>query len=71
MQDPISLRCVGPVHGALLAALGFAERTLDPELNGAAENPVLLLDSERVISTGNFHTPLLALSLDQLALAAA
>jgi histidine ammonia-lyase len=59
------------VHGALLAALGFAERALDPELNGAAENPVLLLESERVISTGNFHTPLLALALDQLALAAA
>ncbi|HKY95242.1 MAG TPA: aromatic amino acid ammonia-lyase [Kiloniellales bacterium] len=71
VQDPISLRCVGAVHGALLAALGFAERALDPELNGAAENPVLLLESERVISTGNFHTPLLALSLDQVALASA
>jgi len=71
VQDPISLRCVGSVHGAFLAALGFSERALDPELNGAAENPVLLLESERVLSTGNFHTPLLALSLDQVALAAA
>ena len=71
VQDPISLRCVGSVHGALLASLGFAERALDPELNGAPENPLLLLESERAISTGNFHTPLLALALDQLALAAA
>lgn len=70
LQDPISLRCVGSVHGALLATIGFAEAALDPELNGAADNPVILADG-RVLSSGNFHTPLLAIALDQVALAAA
>lgn len=71
VQDPISLRCVGATHGAFLATIGFAAAALDPELNGAADNPVILPDEKRAISTGNFHTPLLALSLDQVALAAA
>lgn len=71
LQDPISLRCAGVVHGALLAAIGFAEAALAPELNGAADNPLILPADGEVLSTGNFHTPLLALSLDQVALAAA
>lgn len=71
VQDPISLRCVGATHGALRATIAFAEAALDPELNGAADNPVILPDEGRAISTGNFHTPLLALSLDQVALSAA
>lgn len=71
VQDPISLRCVGATHGAFRATIAFAEAALDPELNGAADNPVILPDEGRAISTGNFHTPLLALSLDQVALCAA
>ncbi len=71
VQDPISLRCVGATHGAFLATLDFARAALDPELNGAADNPVILPEEGRAISTGNFHTPLLALALDQVALSAA
>jgi histidine ammonia-lyase len=71
LQDPISLRCVAPVHGGFKAALAFAEAALDPELNGAADNPLILVASDEAISTGNFHTPLLALALDTLGQAAA
>lgn len=69
LQDPISLRCVSQVHGALRSALDFVHPALDAELGGAADNPLVLADQGRVVSTGNFHTPALALAFDTLALA--
>jgi histidine ammonia-lyase len=44
LQDPISLRCVSQVHGSLKAALAFAGQALGPELNGAADNPLVLIE---------------------------
>lgn len=71
LQDPLSLRCVSQVHGALKAALGFAHAALDPEINGAGDNPLVLAEDDAILSTGNFHTTALALALDTLALALA
>jgi histidine ammonia-lyase len=68
VQDPLGFRCVAPVHGAALAALDFARSAVVPELNAAADNPLLLGDG-RIVSTGNFHTGALALAFDSLALA--
>ncbi|UPZ27580.1 aromatic amino acid lyase [Streptomyces sp. LRE541] len=73
VQDPISLRCAAQVHGALHSALDFAGAALDPELNGSGDNPVVLAADDdvpgEILSSGNFHTPALALALDTLALA--
>ncbi|MEU6351942.1 aromatic amino acid ammonia-lyase [Streptomyces sp. NPDC047072] len=69
VQDPVSLRCAAQVHGAAYTALDFAEAALDPELNGCGDNPVVLPDSGDILSSGNFHTPALALAFDTLALA--
>ena len=69
VQDPISLRCAAQVHGSLHAALRFAGEALDSELNGSGDNPVVLADTGEVLSSGNFHTPVLALAFDTLALA--
>ncbi|WP_210583522.1 histidine ammonia-lyase [Streptomyces sp. GESEQ-35] len=69
VQDPISLRCAAQVHGAMHAALAFADASLGPELNGLGDNPVVLADTGEILSSGNFHTPALALALDTLALA--
>ncbi|BCL26135.1 histidine ammonia-lyase [Streptomyces aurantiacus] len=79
VQDPISLRCAAQVHGALHSALDFADAALDPELNGSGDNPVVLADTDtdsntgtgtgEILSSGNFHTPALALAFDTLALA--
>ncbi|PSM40223.1 phenylalanine and histidine ammonia-lyase [Streptomyces dioscori] len=73
VQDPISLRCTAQVHGALHAALDFAGAALDPELNGCGDNPVVLPATDgvpgEILSSGNFHTPALALALDTVALA--
>jgi histidine ammonia-lyase len=69
VQDPVSLRCAAQVHGAGYAALDFADAALAPELNGCGDNPVVLDGTGEIVSSGNFHTPALALAFDTLALA--
>lgn len=69
LQDPVSLRCVAPVHGALHAAIDFAAAAVEAELNGSGDNPIVDAESAQVLSTGNFHTPALGLGVDTLALA--
>jgi histidine ammonia-lyase len=71
LQDPLSFRCVSQVHGGLHAGLDLLDATLQPELNGAADNPLVLVDSDEIVSTGNFHVPALALALDAVAIALA
>jgi histidine ammonia-lyase len=53
------------------AALDLLADALEPELNGAADNPLVLADEEEILSTGNFHVPALALALDATAIAIA
>ncbi|MEM7173028.1 MAG: aromatic amino acid lyase [Pseudomonadota bacterium] len=69
LQDPISLRCVSHVHGSLFTALEAVRAHLLGELNGAGDNPLVMVEGEEILSTGNFHTPGMALSFDSLALA--
>jgi len=69
VQDPISLRCVSHVHGSLRAAIDFCEPNVTVELNGAGDNPVVLEEGEDILSTGNFHTPAMAVAYDALTLA--
>lgn len=71
IQDPLSLRCVAPIHGALADALRNAEGAIETELNAAADNPLVIIEEERVLSTGNFHTPSLSLAFETLGLAIA
>lgn len=71
LQDPLSFRCVGPVHGGLATALDLFASTLQPELNGAADNPLVLVEDDEIVSTGNFFAPALALAADAVALALA
>jgi histidine ammonia-lyase len=71
IQDPLSLRCVAPIHGALSAALASAEHAVEVELNSAPDNPLVIVEEERVLSTGNFHTPSLSLAFETLGLAIA
>ncbi|MGH2856679.1 MAG: HAL/PAL/TAL family ammonia-lyase [Solirubrobacteraceae bacterium] len=69
LQDPISIRCASQIHGSLRVALDLLAAALEPELGGAADNPVVLSDDEEILSTGNFHVPALALALDTTAIA--
>ena len=71
LQDPISFRCVAPVHGALHVACNQLEAAVEPELNGASDNPLVLAADDEIVSTGNFHTPAVALAADGMAIALA
>jgi histidine ammonia-lyase len=68
LQDPLSFRCASHVHGALRWALDLLATAVAATINGAGENPLVLAGGE-VVSTGNFHTPALALALDACAIA--
>ena len=47
LQDPLSFRCVSQVHGSLATALELLSDALEPELNGAGDNPLVLVDARR------------------------
>jgi len=69
LQDPLSFRCAAQVHGSFHSAMGLLAGSLDPELNGAGDNPLVLGEDREILSTGNFNTTALALALDTVALA--
>jgi histidine ammonia-lyase len=70
LQDPLSFRCASHVHGSLRWTLDLLGTATGAALNGAGDNPVVLADG-RILSTGNFHTPALAVALDATAIALA
>lgn len=69
VQDPYSLRCIPQVHGACRTAWLHLKELIDIEINSVTDNPVII-DSETVISGGNFHGEPVAMAIDYAALAA-
>jgi len=71
VQDAYSFRCAPQVHGAIHERLTSLQNTLDIELNSATDNPLIFPDlsnpgPHEVISQGNFHGEVLALSADAM-----
>lgn len=64
LQDPISLRSTIQTHGSAFAALGALESAISVEINHSPDNPAVLMSEGRIVSTGNYHTPWLAQTLD-------
>jgi len=64
VQDPLSFRVAPQVHGAFREVLDAARRAVDQELAAADDNPYVSVDDGRMISNGNFHPMLLALTID-------
>ncbi len=71
LQDPLSFRCASQIHGSLRVALDLLAAAVAPELGGAADNPLVLVEDQEILSNGNFHVPALALALDATAIALA
>ncbi|HEX8564479.1 MAG TPA: histidine ammonia-lyase [Pyrinomonadaceae bacterium] len=71
VQDSYTLRCIPQVHGAARDSIDYAEWVFNLELNAVTDNPLIFVEGEKidVISGGNFHGELLALSFDYLAVA--
>ncbi len=68
-QDPYSVRCIPQVNGAVKDTLDFCKKIIETEINAVTDNPVILLDSKRILSCGHFHGEYLAFALDFLAIA--
>jgi len=71
VQDAYSFRCAPQVHGAVYERLMALQSTLDIELNSATDNPLIFPDlsnpgPHEVISQGNFHGEVLALTADSM-----
>ena len=69
VQDPYSFRCIPQVHGASKDAIDYAKKVFKTEINSVTDNPNIFIESDVIISGGNFHGQPLALALDFLAIA--
>ncbi|MEO0718077.1 MAG: aromatic amino acid lyase [Pseudomonadota bacterium] len=67
LQDPISIRCLPQIHGAARAAFDRLIEDVETEINGASDNPVVLMETGATLSGGGFHTPMLTLSTETAA----
>lgn len=66
LQDPLSIRTLPQVHGAFREQLAGARHAVSIELNGRGDNPLLVPETGRALSNGNFHALALALAFDAL-----
>jgi histidine ammonia-lyase len=71
IQDPYSFRCIPQVHGASKDAFDYVKKVFKTEINSVTDNPNIFIESDQIISGGNFHGQPLALALDFMAIALA
>lgn len=71
LQDRYSLRCAPHVIGVLVDALRFGEETLETELNGVSDNPLVDVERGEILHGGNFYGGHVAFVADSLKLAVA
>jgi histidine ammonia-lyase len=71
VQDAYSLRCTPQVHGACRDLAGWASAVFERELASTIDNPLVFVDTEEVVSGGNFHGEPLAFAHDSMAIALA
>jgi histidine ammonia-lyase len=71
VQDPYSFRCMPQVHGASKDAIDYAKKVFKTEINSVTDNPNIFIESDLIVSGGNFHGQPLALALDFLGIAVA
>jgi histidine ammonia-lyase len=69
VQDPYSLRCQPQVMGAVLTYLFSAADNLVNEANAVSDNPLVFTKEKEILSGGNFHAELVAISADLIAIA--
>lgn len=69
VQDPYSFRCIPQVHGASKDTIDYVKKVFKTEINSVTDNPNIFIDSDVIISGGNFHGQPLALALDFLGIA--
>lgn len=68
-QDAYSLRCIPQVHGASKDLINYVKDKVKIEMNSVTDNPIIIPESNEVISVGNFHGQPMALCFDFLCIA--
>lgn len=66
LQDPLSFRNIPQIHGTVSAALASVVAVTEIEINNASDNPVVLLDSDEIVSCGAYFTAELCNAIEAL-----
>lgn len=69
VQDPYSIRCQPQVMGAVLRHFRSSQENLVNEANGVSDNPLICPDTGEIVSGGNFHAEMTAISADVITIA--
>lgn len=69
IQDAISFRTMAQLFGAAYAAFAPLCDAVDAEINGLSDSPLVFADQQQMLSSPNFHTPMIALCFDSMAIA--
>jgi histidine ammonia-lyase len=64
VQDAYSMRSTPQVVGALRDQMAYARQQLEIELNGVADNPIFLPESDTVLTGANFQGTPISMPLD-------
>lgn len=72
VQDPLSLRCIPQLHGAVKKTLRDAWKTIEVEINGCGDNPIVSgdVDEFQVYSNGNPDASYVGIEMDSACIAA-
>ncbi len=71
IQDRYSIRCAPHVIGVFVEAISAAERTLEIEINGVDDNPIVDPERGEILHGGNFYGGQICFAMDGLKAAAA
>ncbi len=66
VQDAYSMRSTPQVIGSLRDHLSYARKQFETELNGVADNPIFLPDSNTVLTGANFQGTPISMPLDMV-----
>jgi histidine ammonia-lyase len=69
VQDPYSFRCIPQVLGPSMETFLFSRNALLREINSVTDNPLIFPDEDQILSGGNFHGQILALTADYASIA--
>ena len=69
IQDALSVRTPAQNFGAAYPVLRLLHDAVEAEVNGSGDSPLVFADSGEMLSTPNFHTPMMAVAADALAIA--
>jgi len=64
LQDPLSFRSLGHIHGATYQSLHWTSEQVIAEINASTDNPRVDSAARQLFSHGNIDTTLLTLTLD-------